>query len=326
MKKLQFIFTVALTFILFGCDNSKYKGYKMADNGLYYKYYNQNESGAKAKIGEGIGIRYILKKQSTDSLIFDSKSSSKDGSGIYNLGLSKSLCVGGIEDALLMLGKGDSASFIFSADSFFLKTNKGTQLPPFIKPGEQLIFDVKMISIKSAKELEDNQKMQMAEQKKLMEEMQVKEKPLLDKYLADNKITVKPTSTGLYFIEIKKGVGAKPKAGDEVVVNYTGLFLDGKMFDTSDELTAKKGDIYNEQRPYEPFKFILGQGQVIKGWDEAICLLSKGGKAKIILPSAIAYGANGAGPIAPFTPLTFEVELIGFGPAPAQPAQSEQPQ
>jgi FKBP-type peptidyl-prolyl cis-trans isomerase len=82
-------------------------------------------------------------------------------------------------------------------------------------------------------------------------------------------------------------------------VNYKGMLLDGTVFDSS------------EGR--EPFTFQLGQGQVIKGWDEGIALMQKGTKALLIIPSALAYGDRGAGDmIPPYSPLVFEVEMIDF--------------
>jgi len=87
-------------------------------------------------------------------------------------------------------------------------------------------------------------------------------------------------------------------AGDTVEVNYKGMFLDGKVFDSS------------EGSPV-PVKFPIGVGAVIKGWDEALTMMNVGGKAKILIPSELAYGANGAqNVIPPYTPLVFEVEII----------------
>ncbi|MDO8999514.1 MAG: FKBP-type peptidyl-prolyl cis-trans isomerase [Bacteroidota bacterium] len=320
MKKVTFLSTAIITLLFSACKNdSEFEGFTKAENGLNYKFFNHDENGAKVLEGDGITFSYLITNNKNDSLIVDSKSVSQDGSGYTKFLMPKTSFVGSLEDGMAMMAKGDSAAFIFSADSFFLKTMRMNELPPQFKPGEKLKAIVKIKDVINKKDLEANQKQQMAEQEAKMKEAEGQEKIVLDKYLADNKITVKPTESGLYLIETKKGSGAKPKAGDEVEVNYTGRLLDGKMFDSSIEKDAKEGNVFNPQRPYGPFKFILGQGAVIKGWDEAIGMLSKGGKAKIILPSNLGYGPNGGGPIPPFSPLAFEVELVSFGPAPAQP-------
>ncbi len=124
-----------------------------------------------------------------------------------------------------------------------------------------------------------------------------KELDTLQAYIESNNITTEPTASGLYYIETTAGTGAQATAGDNVVVNYKGTFLDGKQFDSS----------YDRN---EPFEFTLGRGQVIKGWDEGISYMKKGGKATLIMPSSLAYGASGAGSIPPYTSLIFEVELI----------------
>ena len=126
-----------------------------------------------------------------------------------------------------------------------------------------------------------------------------KEKELINQYVTENNITVTPTVSGLYYIETKKGKGKLPASGQMCTVNYKGMLLDGTVFDSS------------EGR--EPFTFQLGQGQVIKGWDEGIALMQKGTKALLIIPSALAYGDRGAGDmIPPYSPLVFEVEMIDF--------------
>ena len=124
-----------------------------------------------------------------------------------------------------------------------------------------------------------------------------KELDTLQAYIESNNITTEPTASGLYYIEIEEGTGAPAKKGDIVDVHYTGTFLDGKKFDSS----------YDRG---EPFEFTLGVGQVIKGWDEGISYMKEGGKAKLIMPSSLAYGARGAGSIPPYTSLIFDVELV----------------
>jgi len=98
---------------------------------------------------------------------------------------------------------------------------------------------------------------------------------------------------------IKEGDGCTfPKKGQTVVVHYTGTFTDGKKFDSSRD----RG---------QPFKFRIGQGEVIKGWDEGVAKLSVGQRAKLTCSPDYAYGARGhPGAIPPNATLIFDVELI----------------
>ena len=120
------------------------------------------------------------------------------------------------------------------------------------------------------------------------------------------------TSSGLQFIEIVPGTGDAPKPGDVVDVHYRGTLADGTQFDSS----YSRGD---------PIQFVLGAKAVIAGWDEGIALMRKGGKAKLIIPPNLAYGAKGAGGIIPpNATLTFEVELVDIRPgAPSGPTKLE---
>ena len=87
--------------------------------------------------------------------------------------------------------------------------------------------------------------------------------------------------------------------------------MDGTVFDTSIEAVAKEEGVYNEGRPYQPFTFQLGIGQVILGWDEGIGLLNVGSKATIFIPSPLGYGERGSGEkIKPNSSLIFDVELV----------------
>ncbi|MCW3075409.1 MAG: Peptidylprolyl isomerase [Bacteroidetes bacterium] len=311
MKKLICLFTpLAMAALFLGsCSDSKFDGYARAENGLHYKFFKHDKDAPTAKEGDGLNIRYIIMNQKNDSVILDSKNASPDGSGYYNFGLTKSSFQGSLEDGMMMMGKGDSASFIISADSFFLKTLRANELPKQIKQGDHLKAMIRIKDIVSKKELEANQKKQMAEQQAMAQEMEGKETPARDKYLADNKITAKPTASGLYYIEVKKGTGVSPKETDIVKVHYTGKLLDGTVFDSS---TGK-----------DPIEFPLNA--VIKGWTEGLQLMKKGGKANFIIPSSIGYGPQGGGPIPPYSTLVFEVELLDVKPAPAGPQGAPQP-
>ena len=110
------------------------------------------------------------------------------------------------------------------------------------------------------------------------------------------------TPSGLRIIDVKPGTGPMPRAGQTVTVNYTGwLFVDGKK--------GKKFDSSLDRG--EPFSFTLGQGPVIKGWDEGLATMHVGGKRTLIIPPDLGYGASGAGGvIPPGAVLVFDVDLL----------------
>ena len=106
------------------------------------------------------------------------------------------------------------------------------------------------------------------------------------------------TPSGLRYIVMEKGSGAPAENGKSVEVHYTGRLTDGKVFDSSRERN-------------EPIEFILGSGQVIKGWDEGIALMKVGDKFQLIIPPDLGYGSKGAGKIIPpNATLIFDVELM----------------
>ena len=110
------------------------------------------------------------------------------------------------------------------------------------------------------------------------------------------------TSSGLQFEDTQIGTGATPRAGQICVMHYTGWLYEngakGKKFDSS----LDRG---------QPFEFRIGQGQVIRGWDEGVATMKVGGKRTLIIPPELGYGARGAGGvIPPNATLIFEVELL----------------
>jgi FKBP-type peptidyl-prolyl cis-trans isomerase len=105
----------------------------------------------------------------------------------------------------------------------------------------------------------------------------------------------------LGIVDVTVGKGAVAKAGDKVKVHYTGTLTNGTEFDSS-------------RKRNQPFEFVLGQGRVIKGWDQGVAGMKVGGKRKLTIPPGLGYGARGAGgSIPPNSTLLFDVELVEIG-------------
>lgn len=110
---------------------------------------------------------------------------------------------------------------------------------------------------------------------------------------------VKVTASGLQYLVLKEGNGVKPGPNDAVTVHYTGRLIDGTVFDSS----VERG---------EPATFAVGQ--VIPGWVEGLQMMSEGAAWRLFIPSNLAYGPHGTGPIQPNSTLIFDVQLIKVNP------------
>ena len=297
MKK-NFIVLALAAAALASCNG----GFKKGDGGLLYNIHT-DKSGSNIAVGD-FAIMDMVLKNDGDSIL---KSTYEMGMPQYMI-VPKSEMKGDVFSALPLLSEGDSVTVKIPSDSIF----KGRPKPPGFK-SKYVIYDIKVEKVIPKGKLTDQQFQEkyMAYVKSQMEVIKNQEGAKIDKYIADNKLKPTKTATGLYYIVTKPGSGPVPNAGDTVVVNYTGKFFNGKVFDTSNKDEAQKNKIFNPQNPYQPIRFPVGQTKVIPGWDQGLMLLNKGSKATFIVPSSLAYGEQGSQPvIAPYTPLVFDVELI----------------
>jgi len=118
---------------------------------------------------------------------------------------------------------------------------------------------------------------------------------VLSEYITQNMLDANKTESGLYYTVTEMGSDTMPGSNDRVTVNYRGYFLDGTEFDANDPANG-------------PITF--GLNQVIQGWTEGLQLYGKGAKGTLLIPSELAYGANGNQSVPPHTPLLFDIELL----------------
>ncbi len=290
MRKLFFIALSGMLAGLFlvSCNQqSKHPGFKKTDSGLYYKFYHQSGDTVQPKTAEYAEVEMVY--GTADSVLFDSRKIPK-AQRPMKIPMIKSIYKGDIYEGLAMMHVGDSAVFETNADSVFKKLFRMRKLPAFVDSTQDVYFSIKLVAVKTLKQMQ-------AEESAKMIKLQNQENKEREAYLKAHKIDTKPTASGLIFISKKLGKGPHPKVGEKVSVHYTGYLLNGKKFDSSRD----RG---------KPFEFVLGKHQVIAGWDEGIAKLRKGGKATLIIPSSLGYGARNMGPIPPFSTLVFDVELM----------------
>ena len=131
-----------------------------------------------------------------------------------------------------------------------------------------------------------------------LDALRAEEVKMLEEYIEKNGIETTPTKTGMYYIETVAGTGdSLIKVGDRVEISYVGTLLSTeKEFDKSD--------------PYEPYKFTVGSSDVIAGMSEGMTYMRLGGKARLIIPSNLAYGASNSSGLPRFSTLIFDVEVL----------------
>tara|TARA_R110000868_G_scaffold217460_3_gene467563 strand:+ start:6100 stop:7242 length:1143 start_codon:yes stop_codon:yes gene_type:complete len=158
------------------------------------------------------------------------------------------------------------------------------------------------------------------EEAKLAAERAEKLKEIQGKFVADiieQKKAAKTMPSGLKIFILKKGEGEKPKPEQAVTIFYEGYFEDGRLLDSNVEKIAMQYDQFNPNRKaqggYEamPMQYSM-VGNLIAGFKEGVMQMKIGDKARLFIPSHLAYGEAGRGPIGPNTDLIFDIELVGY--------------
>ncbi len=283
MKNKLMSLAVAAT-VLVACEQGGKK--TVTQSGLEVQHVEQTEGREK---NNGDFMFFNMKYTTdTDSVLFDTDE--RGGAVPIPFDSAQWKEAGVIYEAFSLCKEGDSIVFSVPAADLFENTFK-QPVPAGINKDSNIKFYVGLEKIRNREEL--NAEM-MAESEAQLK----KDGEIIDEYLADNNIDAQTTESGLRYVITEEGSGEVAEAGQNVEVHYHGTLLDGTKFDSS----VDRG---------EPFSFVLGQGRVIRGWDEGFALLKKGTKATLYIPSPLAYGGQAVSEVIKANSiLKFEVELL----------------
>jgi FKBP-type peptidyl-prolyl cis-trans isomerase FkpA len=294
MKYILFI--LALTIVV---NASAQTGMQTTPKGVSYQVFTHN-TGDKIKLSDVITFN-VIQKTGTDSVLFSTYAAGHT----VQAQVQPSQNAGDLMDIFPLLTAHDSVFIKVPTDSIF--KGHDDQRPPFFPKGSYTNITIKIEKVQSMNEA-------IAERNAALEKIKTDEAANTAQYIASHKLVLNTTPSGLKYVITKPSLKAKPLKGDTLMVNYAGRTLDDHVFDSSIEEVAKAANLQQPGRTYEPIEVIVGTGGVIPGWDEGLLLLNEGAKATFVVPSALAYGAQGQGDIKPYSTLVFDVELVKIKP------------
>jgi FKBP-type peptidyl-prolyl cis-trans isomerase FkpA len=285
-------------------------GYTALKPGIEYRLFLLGKGNVFPK--DSSFVKMHIQQKAGDSAVFSSYVVDERNPGLPILNFVTKGAGGPMDYAEVMMKMrvGDSAVIRFNKDSIF-----HGPAPAWVKPTDELLVHVKLTEIMTDKQKDSL----MAEQEKMMQQQMEaqrakqnppppdlsvlgpKEETEILAYAKSKNLKTIKTASGLHYVITKLGTGAMPKVGQQLTMNYTGIFLNDKPFDSN---------ILPEFSHVSPFTFGLGQHQVIQGWDEGIALLPIGTKAVLLIPSYLAYGSAARDPIPANSILRFDVEVI----------------
>ena len=295
-------YLIATTFCLllfFAPVYSQHK-YKLTQSGIRYEIY-RSQSTKKIKVDDIITFNFIEKSEN-DSMLFSTYRSQP-----FKMQVRHPKRLADLMEIFVLLRENDSVWISIPADSLFDGLEIGK--PQYLAKGSRLIFHIKIEKVQTVEEA-------IEEENTALET----EQTLLKKYIADNNLKPIYTASGLVFLNTKSSQGARPAPGDTVYIHYRASLLNGKVFDTSIESEAIKEGLVQPGREYGPICFQVGINNIITPWDEGIMLMAESSSARLIIPSTIAFGAQGFGKfVKPYTTFIIDVTLLKISkPAPAK--------
>jgi len=325
MKKTLLLVVCTILATTLFAQKKSLEGFTTAESGVKYKFEKRNEAGQPVQKNDLVIGKFSI--MFGDSLVADAKKMQVQP--IVKVDDASHIFKGDLIDGILMMKKGEACTFAFERDSLIKLFG---QVPEYFVSGMYAYWTIEITDIKTAEQqakeeaaMKAQQEEKMKQQKIIADSLGALEPAILEKavkdYSFDNKLV-----NGVYFMKtLANKEKQTPKEGDKVKVHYVGRFVDGKLFDTSVETAAKEANKYQEGRKYEPLEFTIGKHMMIPGFEEAVKMMNKGEKAKVLIPSKLAYGAQGRGEISPATPLIFELELVDIVKGEPTPAPTKTP-
>lgn len=257
------------------------------ETGLYFISQKKGR-GARPDTGDMCQVRLSVRELTNDEILY-----SNFGERPLDIEYGKGFDTEGFREGLGMLQPGGKATLIVPS-----WIGVGTTGREVVAPFTTLIYEVELMAIRSLEEVKKDRAQYEKQRAAEKEALRISEPKRIAEYLEENKIVIEPTESGLYFKELIKGEGDHPVDGNTVTIEYIHYNLDGTILQSS----------YEDKTP---FTYMVGTGAVIKGWEEAVKLMRKGGKAWMLLPSDIGYGDyQRIKAIKPYSPLVFELELV----------------
>ncbi|OSZ78495.1 hypothetical protein CAP35_09655 [Chitinophagaceae bacterium IBVUCB1] len=294
----------ALALAVVGITSCNNDSFKKTKEGLEYRIVTDKKEGKNLSAGDMATVKlriYYTEKDKKDSLLQDYVA--MNGGQPIEIPVDVPLQFKSDWPAgLKLLSKGDSALFRIPTDTIMkLSAAQGGQLPPFIKKGAYVMYSVVVVSVKTEAEVKQAQeKAQQEMMQQSASQMAIDDK-LMQDYFAANNLKPTKTGTGLYYLIEKEGTGSTAQKGQTVTVDYTGKLLNGNVFDSN---------VDPKFQHVEPLSVRVGDGQVIPGWEEGLMLLKKGSRAKLFIPSPLAYGSQARGEEMPANSvLVFDIDV-----------------
>ena len=284
MKTIRTMLCVLLAAgLVAGCGKT---AYKKTPGGMPYKVFRGKDTQA-VRMDNILKLTFV--QMINDSVLYTTEGNVP----VYMPIKAENFRLYDIAEIWTSLRKGDSVETIQMMDTFIKKNPMG--IPPQFKNGDRIITRFRILEIFT------NDSLAQADLKKYKDAALAAEISVVEKYLADKKITAQKTPSGAFVEIIKPGTGREVDTGTMVTINYTGTSWSGKRFDSNTDTAFGHA---------EPYTYPAGERQMIQGFDEAVLMMRKGAVIRAYIPAALGYGEAGREPnIKKNEHLIFDIEI-----------------